>query len=242
MRLMRLCAAAVLAAGMSVAAAQPPGGGRGGPGGGMFGQAPLDGLVNTPTVQTALKVTDEQKDKLKAWGKEFAGKAREIRQEKMQGVDRSEWMQKMPEISAAIAKEAYKELETVLKADQVKRLRQVEVQVAGPQAFAMPEVQTALKLTDDQKDKLKDAQQAMQREVMELMQELRGGGGRPDRAKMEEMQKKQAGLAKELMGKVEGMLTAEQMDAWKGLTGDTVDVAKVRDEMPRPMFRPKKDD
>jgi Spy/CpxP family protein refolding chaperone len=247
MRLIRVCAAAVLAAGVSAATAQPPGGGRGGFGGGMMGggAGPAQ-LVASKTVQTALKLTDEQVGKLKEWGQEFGRKQFEGMRERfqeLQGMEPAERQAKMAGWQAEASEKAYKELAEVLKPEQVARMKQIEVQVAGPRAFTMPEVAKALKLTDDQKDKLKDAQQAMQREVFELMQEAGfRPGERPDPAKMQEVNKKRAGLEKEFMAKAREALTAEQQDAWKGVIGEPVDVAKVQEES-RPQFpRKKKDD
>lgn len=245
MRLVRVCAAAVLAAGVSAATAQPPGGGRGGMmmGGGGAGPAQL---VASKTVQADLKLTEEQVGKLKTWGEEFGRKQFEGMRERfqeLQGLEPAERQAKMAGWQAEASEKAYKELAEVLKPEQVTRMKQIEVQAAGPRAFAMPAVQTALKLTDDQKDKLRDAQQAMQREVFELMQDAGFRPGQPlDPAKVQEMTKKRLGLEKEFMTKAKAALTAEQQDAWKGVTGEPIDVAKVQDELPRPQFRKKKDD
>ena len=246
MRLVKLCAAAVLVAGMSAAVAQQ--GGRGG----MMGGGPA-GLVGSKTVQEAIKASEEQVGKLKTWGAEFSRKQFEGMRERfqeLQGLDRAEMGKKMAEIQAETAKKAYAELADVLKPEQVARLKEIETQVAGPMALTRSDVQTALKLTDEQKGKLKDAADTFQKEVMELRQEMglggrpgQGGGGRPDPAKQAEFQKKQAGMTKELMAKVDGMMTADQKAAWKTLTGEAVDVAKVQGEMAAMGgFRKKKDD
>ena len=255
MRVMRLCAAAVLMAGVAVAA-QPPGGGRGGMqrgGGGNLGPA---NLVSSKTVLDDLKATDEQTGKLKTWAGEWGKKQFETMKDRfqdLQGMEPAERAKKMAEWQAEASTKAYKELGEVLKPGQVTRLQQIEVQAAGARAFQMPPVQTALKLTDEQKDKLKDAADALRKETDELRQEMGLGGGgpgggkgaRPDPAKQAEFDKKSAGMTKEFMGKVDGMLTADQKTAWKGLTGDAIDVAKVSSEARAAMmaqFQRKKDD
>ena len=246
MRLMRLGAAVVLAAGVT-AIAQPPSGGR-------MGGGPAN-LVGSKTVQEAIKASEEQVGKLKTWGQEYTRKQFEGMKERfaeLKELDEADRGKKMAEIQAGASKKAYAELADVLKPEQVARLKQVEVQVAGAAAFSRPEVQTALKLTDEQKDKLKDAATAYGREVRELREEMGlggfgggKGGGRPDPAKQQEFQKKQGAMTKELMTKVDGMLTADQKKAWKELTGDTIDTAKVQAEMQASMMagmRKKKDD
>ncbi len=254
MRVVRLCAAAVLMAGVAVAA-QPPGGGRGGMqrgGGGNTGPA---NLVSSKTVLADLKATDEQTGKLKIWASEWGTKQRETMKDRfqdLQGLEPAERAKKMGEWQAEASTKAYKELGEVLKPEQVTRLQQIEVQAAGARAFQMPAVQTALKLTDEQTDKLKDAADALRKEVGELQQEMGLGGGagggkvaRPDPAKQAEFQKKSAGMTKEFMGKVDGMLTADQKMSWKGLTGEAIDVAKVTAEAQAAMmaqFQRKKDD
>lgn len=74
------------------------------------------------------------------------------------------------------------------------------------------EVQTELKLTDDQKSKLTELQQA-QREAMRGM--FQGGGDRPDPEKMREMMEKSQ---KEQQEKIDAILSAEQKTRLRELT------------------------
>jgi Spy/CpxP family protein refolding chaperone len=242
MRFTKSAVAAVLVAGLGglAAVAQPPGGGRGM--GGFGGGGPTQ-LINSKTVQQELKIDEEQAGKLKEWAREYGAKQREKMRELFQGgnIDR----EKIGEIMAEQTKQAYKEIATVLKEDQVKRLKQIDVQVSGTRAFAMPHVQEALKLTDEQKEKIRDLQASSGKEMQELAQEFGFGrrekGERPDPEKMAEFQKKSAAIAKETMTKVEGVLTEAQKGNWKELTGASVDVAKIQAES-RPQFQRKKKD
>ena len=102
----------------------------------------------------------------------------------------------------------------ILKADQVKRLDQLKVQAAGLQAFAKDDVVTALKLTDDQKDKIKTLSDDAAREMRELRQ---GGGGQGAFQKI-------AAMRKETLDKVQSVLTADQKKTWKDMTGDPFEV------------------
>ena len=74
-------------------------------------------------------------------GQEYGAKSREKMQEAFKDIPREQFREKFAEIQAKMSKEAYKEIGTVLKEDQVKRLKQIEVQVSGARAFAMSHVQ-----------------------------------------------------------------------------------------------------
>jgi Spy/CpxP family protein refolding chaperone len=212
--------------GLSVLA-QPPGGGRGM----MFGGGPAQ-LVNSKTVQKELKVTDEQATKLKEWAKEFGAKQREKMQALFQGggFDR----EKFAEAQAEMLKEAHKELGTILKEDQVKRLQQIEVQMAGSMALVTnPEVKDALKLTEEQQDKIREVQKASFQERRDLAEEygVKGFGARPqDPDKAKEYDKKLAAIDKDMTDKALAVLTDDQKKKYKELTGEPVDVAAIRRE------------
>jgi len=229
------------AAGLSVAV-QPPQGGRGG-----FGGGGVAALVKSKTVIADVKITDEQQGKLKDWSKDFAAKSQEMMKAAMEGVDfqdRKAMMEKMPAAQAEISKAAYKELADVLKPGQVKRLKQIEVQVAGVRAFNQADVKSALKITDDQEAKIKDAAEAGMKDGRDLNEEygVKGFGGRPDDAdKAKEFDKKRAAITKEIMTKVMGTMSADQKKSWAELTGEPIDVSKVQAES-MGGFRPKRKD
>jgi hypothetical protein len=178
--------------------AQPPGGGRGGRGGGGFNAA---AMAVVKDVQADIKVTDEQKEKLSAFEAKQAearGALRNLPQE-----ERGPKMQEM-------AKEAETALAEILKPEQVKRLKQIVLQVSGLGAFASPAVKTGLSLTDEQQEKIK----AIAGEVMTENQGVRQGDGTA-----EEKQKKVAENNKNALAKVKDLLTAEQKTKWTEMVG-----------------------
>jgi hypothetical protein len=244
MRFTRGAVAAVLVAGLGglAALAQPPGGGRGfGFGGGGPAQ-----LINSKTVQKELKIDEEQAGKLKEWAREFGAKQREKMQEAMKDVPMEERFQKIGAIMAELNKDAYKEIGSVLKEEQVKRLKQIEVQVAGTRAFALPNVKEALKINEEQAEKIQDISRSSFKEIAELREEfgLKGFGGpqlEPDKQK--EYDKKMAGITKDVMDKIMATMSDEQKKTYKDLTGEAVDVATIqRESMPRFQGKRKKDD
>ena len=242
-----LMAAVVFAAATGLAlAAQPPGGG--GKGGGGFGGGGVTGLIKSKTVMADVKITEEQQAKLKDWSKDFQAKSGEMMKAAMEGIDRQDrkaMMEKMPAVQAEISKAAYKELGEVLKPDQVKRLKQIEVQVAGLRAFSQPAVKEALKVTDEQQTKIQDALQVSMRDGRDLNEEygVQGFAGRPaDAEKGKEFDKKRAAITKEAMAKVMSAMTDDQKKTWTTLVGEPIDTAKVQAESAGGGFRGKKKD
>lgn len=233
----RYATAALLAVGMvGLAAAQRQGGGGFGGGGGPAN------LINSKTVLADIKATDEQTTKLKEWAKDYQAKQfasfkdfKDLSKE-----ERAERMAKNTE-------DAWKAIGGVLKEDQVKRLKQIELQVGGAFVYSRKDVAEALKISDDQKEKIRDASQSMFKEMQDLREEygIKGfGAPKLDADKQKEYEKKSAAITKDLNAKVQGILTDEQKTKWKEMTGEPIDVAKVQAES-RPQFgggKRKKDD
>lgn len=241
-----VAAFAVAVVGEAAAQRQPGGrGGQRGQGGQRgFGQQSIfmTALTNAE-LQKELKITDEQKKGLKPVMEQADALAKE-RQEAFSGgnFDR-EKMQAIMEKGQKLAEEAKAVAEKVLSADQVKRAKQIEVQMMGMRALSNEEVAGKLKLTDEQKEKL----QAINMEFGEQSRDLRqeygirgfggggGGGEPPSPEKMAEYQKKNKALTDETMGKVMAVMTDEQKTMWKDMTGEPFDVAKLAPA--RPMRR-----
>ncbi|HEV3119062.1 MAG TPA: hypothetical protein VGY58_18555 [Gemmataceae bacterium] len=184
--------------------------GRGGRGG-MGGPA---GLVNNKGVQKELKLTDEQVKK----AEDALKTIREKHQEEFAGIrdlPQEERGEKFQALNKTVGEEQMKALSDILSADQIKRLKQISLQTRGAQAFNDAEVQKELKLTDDQKDKIKTINDDARQEMGSIFQ---GGGD------FQENQKKIAALRKETMEKVSGVLTDDQKKAWKDMTGDPFEV------------------
>jgi Spy/CpxP family protein refolding chaperone len=193
---------AVTVAALAVAQFGP--GGRGG-GAGM--------LLGNSGVQKELKLTDEQQTKVKEFlEKTFAkmGEAFEARK----GGDQ----EKAEQITKAVAQDTEKFIKDTLKEDQIKRLKQIQHQVAGPGAFTDEEVANALKLTDEQKEDIKKLNEELGAARKEAFQ-----GAFGDREKMAEARKKMENMNKEAMTKITKMLTPEQKKAWKEVTGEPFD-------------------
>ncbi|HWE36984.1 MAG TPA: hypothetical protein VG406_10495 [Isosphaeraceae bacterium] len=186
----------------SPALAQRPGGGFGG----MMGGGAM--LLTNKSVQEEIKADSAQVEKLNA----LAAETRTKMQEKTSGLSQEDRRgEKGQAARREVNDEMRKSLANILKPDQVKRFDQVELQVRGAQALADPKVQDKLKLTADQKAKLKDINDnamAQRRELIPGFQNDREG-----------TMKKMTELNKETMTKSAAVLNDDQKATWKDMIG-----------------------
>jgi hypothetical protein len=178
--------------------AQRPGGGRGMGG----GRGPL-GLLMRKDVQEDLKMSEDQVSKVK----ELSDKQREAMAE-MKDLSKEERQDKMKEMGKA----NQKALVQILKPEQQKRLKQLQLQQEGPNAIVRnPEVADGLNLNGDQREKLKGIADDTRKE----MQDLRDSGETGP-----EMFKKMAEINKNSGEKIMAVLTDEQKTKWKEMQGE----------------------
>jgi Spy/CpxP family protein refolding chaperone len=157
-------------------------------------------MLQNEGVQKELNITDAQKTKLK----EALDKVREDNKDIIaKGRDMT------AEDRAKLAKAGNDAIAKVLDEKQAKRFKEIQLQTQGARALQSQEVQSKLKLSDDQKEKIKKINE----ESGEKMRELFGGGFN------EETAKKMAELRKETMDKATGVLSDEQKKTWKEMTG-----------------------
>jgi len=219
--MMRGAYAKVLTAGLIVLAASPafaqPPRERGGfgPPGGMTAPGAA-ALLRNDKVQEELKLTDDQKADLKKAADAVSDKYKADIAKARADMDR----EKMGELRKAENADQEKAAAGVLKPEQAKRLKQIEVQTAGLGAFSMDDVQTALKLTDAQKKDVKTAADDMQKDVQDLFKDAQG-----DREKMAGAFKKVQELRTESLDQIVKGLGDDQKKVWKDLTGDKFEVA-----------------
>jgi Spy/CpxP family protein refolding chaperone len=196
MKRLMVFALVILGAGASSALAQPPRGGRGGAG--MMGGPMM--LLNQPSVQQELKISDAQKQQIQEAAAKLRASAGDL-----QSLDPSERQQKLQEM----AREGERAASKVLHRDQMKRLKEITLQVQGARAFSNPDLASALGLTDEQKEKIK----AAEGDRGQRRQTLPGNDPEAARTRMEEMRKAH-------MDKVMNILTPEQKAKYKEMTGE----------------------
>jgi Spy/CpxP family protein refolding chaperone len=179
---------------LPAAGQQPPSRGpvRGGPN-------PLT-MIRHKAALEELKLTKEQTEKLKDFMTEW--------RDKMLALVENGQRDKLP----GVLKEQQEKLFKILTPEQVKRLKQVTLQVHGLWAMTTPEAAKELRLTDDQTKKLR----ALQSETEKQMNKLFEGGA----TTRTEAQKKVAELHAAANEKGLQVLTEEQRARWKGLLGE----------------------
>lgn len=225
-----IAALTLLAASIGMASAQGGAGrgqGRGGFGGRGGGGL---GMLRVKEVQEELKMTQPQIDKVDAKQQEVQQAIQTLVQnaggfQNMSPEDRQKLMPKMQEIQT-------KAVADILDTKQQKRFHQLELQQQGAMAISRPEVSKELALTDDQKTKIKDIQQAQQDKMREIFQ---GAGQGGDRAAM--MQQMQA-LQKAAGDKITALLTDAQKAQWKAMQGDAFKFPAPQPRQPAPPRQP----
>jgi len=202
--------------------AQP--GGRGGLRGGFggFGGTPnLMDLVNNPAVQKEIEVLDDQLAAIKKAGDELRT-AREAQRgtgerPDYRNMSEQEREKATAEFRARREKEtaaANAKLAEILLPHQVKRLQEISLQQRGTMALSDPKVAAELKITDEQKKKLEEANTAN----MEAMRSAFQGGNRDQNR--EQMREKMQELRKQAEGRVLAVLTADQKAQFAKMKGE----------------------
>ena len=186
--------------------------GPGGPGGGFGGGDNALMLLRDENVRKELEIVDSQEQKLTALGEKtreemrslFSGFPRDASDE-----DRQKFRDEMQTKMKAKTDELRKELDSILLPQQRDRLKQISLQArmrfqSTSQALASDDAVAALKLTDEQKEKL----QAMQKEADEQY-----------RKDMEQLRKK-------MSDKIISVLTPEQQAKWKEMVGNPIELSQ----------------
>jgi Spy/CpxP family protein refolding chaperone len=169
--------------------------------------------IQRKDVQKDLALTDQQAADLDTLQQKIRSEMTEIFQGG--GGDRDA----MQKAFAAKAPEWQKQIEAILKPEQVSRLKEIAIQMQGNRAVATdPELQTKLKITDDQKAKMKDLMDKQQEANQGLRAKVQSG--EMDRDAMT------AAVAKNndaLNTEIAKILTDDQKKQLAGLSGKKFD-------------------
>jgi hypothetical protein len=158
-------------------------------------------LLNQPSVQQELKISDEQKQQLQEAAAKLRASAGDL-----QSLDPSERQQKAQEM----ARESERAASKILHRDQMKRFKEITLQVQGARAFSNPDLANVLGLTDEQKEKIKAAEGSRGQRGQQTPP---GSDPEAARMRMEEMRKAN-------LDKVMTILTPEQKAKYKQMTGE----------------------
>jgi Spy/CpxP family protein refolding chaperone len=157
-------------------------------------------LLSQESVQKDLKLSDAQVTKIK----DLQNKQHEA----FKGFKDLSGQEKWTKMQAQ-AKANRKAIKEILTPEQKKRSKQISLQLAGARALRYKPVAEALKITTEQKDKIK----AIWGEAFKEMGKLRG-------SKSQDAHKKLAEIGKSTNEKVMNVLTSEQKAKYKEMTGE----------------------
>lgn len=182
MKLNKLVLIVVVAALAGSAMAQGGGGQRRGGQRGGGNQYSAMNLVRNEDVQKEIGITDDQKAKITDLQTSTRQKSQEARQNA--GDDQAA----AREATTKINEDAQKQLAAILTPDQVKRLKELQIQWGGLQLVSSDkQLQSDLGVTDDQKAKFADLRTKQQ----QAMTDARANANGDRQAMMEAMQKLQ---------------------------------------------------
>jgi Spy/CpxP family protein refolding chaperone len=154
-------------------------------------------------------LTDDQKDSIA----KLQDKARETFSQ-LQGLSDEERQAKFQEIR----KDQDEKIGSILDAKQKDRLKEIVLQQTGAFALIDKDVAEALKLTDDQVNKIKELADGFQKEMREAAQSARNGG---DASGARETFTK---IRKEGQEKLLAVLTDEQKAKFEKMKGAKIDL------------------
>jgi RNA polymerase sigma factor (sigma-70 family) len=183
-------------------------------------------LVLHAEVQTELKLTEEQVRKIRAVVREVDDRAN-VNAAPVRPMAPGQPADPVIRRNAAIAKALGEALPELLTDAQAVRFRQLETQVVGMSAFLDREYVKLLKLTDEQQGKV---QTIVARARQVPLQQPGSVADFDDRRQAD----------KAAVQQILGLLTADQKQTWRDLTGEEFDVGSLRsaDHFPPPGSRP----
>ena len=197
-------------------------------GGRMFGSsADLMGLLRIEQVQEEIELTDEQAAKVKQLAEKLMGAMREQYAGIREIEDDQQRQAKRAELTEAWETKVQARLRELLPREQLIRLYQIRLQVAGVvYGLNHPFVAGRLELTDEQKQKaaaLDEETQQGRRDVFSGMRDV-----------SQEERTKKWGEAREKLTKLRAaddenaiaLLTAEQAEAYRALLGEKFELQR----------------
>lgn len=203
------------------------GGGRQGGGFGMgqrmgggrmgMGYNPLQ-LLGRADVEKDVVITDDQLTKLRDLNTKMQDARRkameDLRNDPNLGSDRDAMMKEMQKVQEKLNKDQQTELEKIVTADQLKRTKEIYVQLTGNRIILEPAYQKELAITDKQKEDIKALQTKQQEANMALFDKVRNQ--EITREDMQASMEKNNKILDEELGK---LLTTEQTDKVKAMKG-----------------------
>jgi hypothetical protein len=185
-------------------------------------QAPI--LLANRGVQKEIQMTEEQKNQFRKIVTDVHEKYK-ADLANARG-DAKKWVSLIRESTQETTEKVNKSIPNILKPKQVKRLKQIEIQVNGLISLNKPEVQKQLKLTDKQREEIKGIDEGLKQDIAEVVKGASNGTRpRPLEAarKAAETPRKIQTLNDDATKKALAKLTSEQKKTWNEMTGEKFD-------------------
>ncbi len=195
-------------------------------------QAPI--LLVNKGVQKEVKLTDEQRDKFRQIVKEVHDKYQPDLQKARAARDNKKLLQLTRDSTQETTDKVNKAIPVVLKPEQAKRLRQIEIQVNSLVSLNKPDIQKELKLTAKQKEEIARIGDGLKSDLAELFKDAANG----PLLKLPEAARKARTLSDEATKKALDTLSSEQKKTWNEMTGEKFELKL--DILSRPGGRPSK--
>jgi len=165
-------------------------------------------LLQRDDVRGDLQITDDQKSKLFDLQEGLRARFQEVF--RTAGDDQDARRKAFENIGKKITEE----VNQILTAGQQIRLKEIAIQLFGFSVAEQPDVQKSLNATDEQKSKIKDLKDRMDKATRELWQKV--GAGEIQIADVQDTMKKNQKILNDEIGKI---LTQTQKDKFKSLGG-----------------------
>jgi hypothetical protein len=173
-------------------------------------------MLRQDAVQNELGLSAEQKKTLSEFANQLQSEAMEIISG-LQDLTQEEQKEHMPELMKMVGekgKDMQEKVDKVLEPKQIARMKELSLQSRGATALEDEEVIAALKINDEQKQKLIAVRDEGAKKMEEAMQSLRGGGGDAG-----EIRQKIMGMQKELGDKALAVLSDAQREQFETMKG-----------------------
>jgi hypothetical protein len=121
-------------------------------------------------------------------------------------------------------------LAEILDSRQMKRLKEIRLQVEGTSAINSHEVAMALGLSREQRKELKDIQNQINQQIMAVFQELQGLTADERQAKKPELVQRLENIRQETTTKALNLLTQDQRDQFDRMQGKKLNLTTSGNE------------
>ena len=119
----------------------------------------------------------------------------------------------------------YLQQQLKLTSTQIKRMKEIDLQLQGSRAITSEAVAKQLGISDSQRESLRKAQQSV---FTELFRRRRGGNDGAKRPSREDLFKRFREADKKAVEAMMKVLTSSQKAKWKAMLGSPIDLEKAR--------------